>query len=492
MGIKDKIGQGITNFIYPYMQNYYKQRGETMPKQCDEREKFELQEKYLWFLGDENLLADFYHTRRITTSIVDTRAEYYYSKLGANIRIIHSGMPSLISYSKARLLQSGGIKLKVEKNEIEDVNTTKLLKAICKDNKIDSIIKNSITTESWGKRFAWKISSDVDISEYPIIEMYKPFDYEANYKRGRLQSIIFKNHYEKDRNKFELQETYGKGYIDYKLFMINDNKLIEYPLSELIETAELKRVDFDKKIMLANEKCLDKSDYCGIISEFDALDEAWSQWLDEIRLARSEVYVPEMLMEKQVFDKFRKNYTTLGTDMHENGENKITHVQPDIRSTEYANTAVKVTNNILVNVGLSPYTVGIDDAVGANASGDSLTKREMTSLRTRKEMIISWKEFLEETYTMVLIAYDYFQNKLYTEYDVDAEFGKYISPTQSEVIDDTKKLKDSSIIDVEKALDDVYGDTITDEEKTRIINSFNIISPQELDNFNGNNKNITE
>ena len=83
--------------------------------------------------------------------------------------------------------------------------------------------------------------------------------------------------------------------------------------------------------MLAMEKKTDKSDYDGIISEFDSLDEAWSQLMDEIRLGRSEVYVPEMLLTNRTFNKFRKNYAVLGSDIRENGTNKIEHIQPDIR-----------------------------------------------------------------------------------------------------------------------------------------------------------------
>jgi hypothetical protein len=364
---------------------------------------------------------------------------------------------------------SGDINIKVELKEKEKKDKTELLKDIFYDNKMNGIIKRSVLTESWGSRFAWKISNDSEVSDYPIIEMYTPFDYECVYKRGRLQAIIFKNKYEYEKDKYELQETYGKGFIDYKLYKISNNKYIEVALTELQETAELKRVDFKPKVILASEKCLDKSDYSAIIIELDALDEAWSQLMDEIRLGRSEVYVPANLLTNKTFDRFRKKYVKLGTDERENGKNEIKHIQPEIRSEEYSKTVVVVTNNILINVGLSPFTIGIADNVGANSSGDSLEKREMASLRTREEMIKDWTEFLEDASITILTAYDIFNKKAYTEYDVDIEFGKYISPTQSEIIENAKKLKEASIIDTEKALDDIYGDSLDEEEKLRII-----------------------
>jgi hypothetical protein len=478
MKLKDKIGVGVMNYLYPYIQEYYKNRGEQMPKKADEREQFTLQEKQLWFLGQEDLLADFYRTRRIVSNVIDTRSEYYYSNANQNIRIVHSGMPSLISYTKARLLTNGGIEYITDNDK-----ATETLKEIADDNKVDTLIKDSAVTESWASKFAWKISNDPDVSDYPILEKYSPQHYKAIYKRGRLQELVFINDYSKNDVKYELHEIYGLGYIDYKLYMITKQGQVEVALTDLEETAELSTVTWNKKVMLAGEKCNVKSDYDGIISEFDALDEAWSQLMDEIRLGRSEVYVPEILHTNHHFDKFRKNYTVMGTDERENGKNQIDHIQPLIRTDEYTKAIRAVTNNILAAVGLSPFTVGIDDFVGANASGDSLTKREMTSLRTRADMIKSWEAFLEEMFGKLLFAYSAFNNKPIKEYEVQVRFGDYISPTREEIITQTKMLVDSSIIDTEKALDDVYGDELEEEEKARILaNTGSLTMSNELDN----------
>lgn len=470
MGIKDFIGNRITNFLYPYIQSNYDKRSDKFMKKGVERERYLLEEKYLWFLGNEDLLAEFYQTKNVRYSLIDVRDEYYYSKVGSDIRVVHSGLPSLISYSKARLLLTGGIEYMVEKNGKESEKDEELLEVICKDNKLNDIIKSSVLTESWGKRFAWKISYDKSVSAFPIIEKYTPLEYEANYKRGRLQSIIFKNTYEYEDACYELQEEYGKGYIDYYLYLVRETGNIPVSLDEIEETRGLARVDFkDKSLILAGEKCNDKSDYDGLISEFDALDEAWSQLMDEIRLGRSEVYVPEILLTNKTFNKFRKNFAELGNDMHENGTNKIEHIQPAIRSDEYKNTISVLTNNILTSVGLSPFTVGIQDGVGANASGENLTKREATSLRTRSDMIEAWEQFLEEMLYKLMYAYAVFNNKAISGIEIKVSFGDYISPERSEIIDQTKAMIDASIIDQEKALDEIYGDELSDEEKQRIL-----------------------
>lgn len=486
MKLKDRIGAGISNFLYPYIQNEYRMKGDYM-KMSMNREKYLLNEKYLWFLGCEDLLADFYQTRKSDYSVIDTRSEYYYSNVGSNIRVIHSGLPSLISYSKARLLMSGGLEYGVYKGkDKEDKKTTETLKLIYNDNKLDGIIKNSVVTESWGKQFAWKISFDKEISEYPIVELYKPQDYKCVYKKGRLQEIIFFNYYDKNGTDYRLEETYGKGYIKYELYQCNkDGNEVLIALTELEETAELEDVEWNEKTMIAGAKEIVKSDYDGIISEFDALDETWSQLMDEIRLARSEVYIPEMLLTNRTFNKFRKNYAQLGNDERESGKNAIEHIQPNIRTDEYGKAIDKITSNCLVDVGLDPFTVGIDSGIGANASGENLTKREASSLRTRGEMIDEWEPFLEEFFLTLLFANLLFNNgnfnkiaKLDDSLYINVSFGDYISPTRKDLIEETKMMKEADIIDTEKAIDEIFGDEITEEEKLRILaNLGNITEP---------------
>lgn len=480
MTLKDKIGVTITGWLMPYITNDFKRKGDIMRNNLKYNE-YCLKEKYLWFLGKEDLLSDFYMTETSHYITYNPRESYYY-KTSNDIRKVHSGMPSLISYSKLRLLNSGKIiKSVLRKNGNEDKTKTEILNEILIDNNANEIIKKSILTESWGGSFAWKIGCDKKITNYPILEMYNPMEYKTIHKRGRLQAIIFINKIPVDKEMYELDEIYGKGFIDYELYQIKGNgERKKIDLSYLEETSELKRIELSNKdISLAGEKKNDKSDYDGIISEFDALDETYSQLMDEIRLGRSEVYVPENLLTNKTFDRFRKNFPVLAPDMKETGKNVIEHVQPDIRSTEYSSTINVLVNNILINVGLSPFTVGIDDGIGANSSGDSLTKREATSLRTRNEMVKTWEIFLVEMFTKLLISNDLFNKNVLQEYDVKVNFEEYITPSRDEIIAQTSEMVDKGIIDTEKAIDEIYGDMLQDEEKLRILANTGNVSFEE-------------
>ena len=63
MKIKDKIGVAVTNYLMPYIRNDYVRRGEYMRSNMD-YEDYCLLEKYIWFLGKEDLIADFYKTKQ--------------------------------------------------------------------------------------------------------------------------------------------------------------------------------------------------------------------------------------------------------------------------------------------------------------------------------------------------------------------------------------------------------------------------------------------
>jgi len=475
LGLRDKIGVGITNFLYPYLQNQTRFRGGKMPRTILDYENYKLQEKYLWFLGSEDLLVDFYQTQTSNISVIDTKQSYYYANVNSNIRIIHSGFPSLISFSKSTLLMSGGIEQVVVdgvgENKKESVKDTELLNEILEDNEMDKLNKSAVTTESWGGKFAYKISKDIDISEFPITEKYLPLNYETIKKRGRLQEIIFKTPFELEDDSFELQEHYGFGYITNELFKLVEGEMAEVPLTTLEETKDLQDIQFDKSIMLAAEKEIEKSDYRGLFAEFDALDETWSQLMDEIRKGRSKTYIPEILADNKTFDEFNTNYVITGTDDREGGKNEIKQNQPDIRVKQYTESIVAIRSNILAVVKLNPLTVGINDNIGANASSEALEQRETTSLRTRKDMIPEWELFLERFYNTLLNAVNIFESLKAgaIEFDVQVKIGEYVTPTIEAVIKNAKDMKDSDIIDAEKALDEIFGKDLDQEEKDRIL-----------------------
>lgn len=443
-----------------------------MNRDLSNREVYRITEFELWNIGDEVLLSDFYKENAgYGASTIDPKYSYFYKNAKDDIRIVHSGLPNLISSSMARILLSSGVKFKAYDGDNVDEQDTELLNDIYKDNKIKKLLKRSVIAKSWGGKIAWKLSVDKELSQYPIIEKYDAEEFECEWERDRLQKIIFFQHYKVDNEQFILHEEYGKGYISYRLYIKRNKGIEPVDLGYIEATSHLEDITFNEPIILAG--VLDgRSDYDGLISEFDALDEAWSQWLDEIRTARTNTYIPEVLASDRQFDRFRTRYQVISSDITENGENKITHIQPDIRSEEYKNTIMNLVSNILVSVGLSPFSIGIDDMIGANASGESLVQRESSTLRTRKDAIEEWQEFLDEMSEKALYVYYRFIKgvaKTKYDYEVEVKFGEYLKPNKEDIAEFNKGLVEAGIIDTEKALNDIYGDELDEEEKTRIL-----------------------
>lgn len=467
--------------IYPHLQDYTKIRGGNMPKKVLEYEQYKLQEKYLWFVGDEDLLADYYQTNTSSFGVINTRASYYYTNVTDKVRVVHSGMPSLISHGKARLVTNSDVEISVINGKDVDEKQTELLNVILEDNSFDRLLYTSILIQSWAIRFAWKIGYDKNLTKYPLIEKYTPFNYETIEERGRALGYIFKTDYGECNEKYQLHEIYTSGLIDYKLYKIVRNELVDVPLTTLEETKELEPFKFKGNFIMAGEFKGIKSDYDGVIAEFDALDEAWSQLMDEIRTGRAEVYVPEVLATGKKFDDFRKKYVVTGTDPRENGKNEISHNQSAIRTDEYTKAINSITYNILANAGLNPLTIGINDEAGANASQEALMQREVTSLRTRKSLVKVFEEFLVPMCNKILKADDVFNKRTPVDRELSVSFGEYIPPDRNTRIEQTAKMVDFDIIDQEKALDDIYGEELTEDEKSRILRNMGeqILIPEE-------------
>lgn len=107
-----------------------------------------------------------------------------------------------------------------------------------------------------------------------------------------MKEIIFNTAYKHKTRVYNLKETYGYGYITYKLF-INNN---EVSLNTIPQTSDLADVTFDKSFNMAVPFMIYESEkwegrgqsiFDGKTDNFDSLDETWSQWIDALRAGRA-------------------------------------------------------------------------------------------------------------------------------------------------------------------------------------------------------------
>src|SRR6056297_2583577 len=142
LNIKEFFGKKLGSFISPYitkggidMYDFTK---------TVKSKDYLLTEKQVWYLGDTEILADFYQYNTNESNVINVRDEYFYANASQGLRAVHSGLPALISNTLARLLFNNGCYATTEKTKDQD-----LLDAILEENKIEEMNKKAVSTESW-------------------------------------------------------------------------------------------------------------------------------------------------------------------------------------------------------------------------------------------------------------------------------------------------------------------------------------------------------
>lgn len=424
-----------------------------------------LTEYFLWFMGDEDLLREYYQNfnLRINTLISLKSDNYFYSNIAQGQRVVHSGLPYSISSTKARVLFSSPVIVTVKEPEGTTTDQDRL-DNILKLNTMDLKNKTGAKTESWSGCFAYKIIIKPDV-DYPIVKMFDKRKFEILTIDNRIQEIVFITHF-KDGNKlYEFHERYGFGFIKNDLFeVISHDDKKEVSLNTIDQTKDVEPLielkgEFVAAGFKPNETMWGRSDYQGQLSEFDALDEAWSGFVRDVRLGAAKAYIPENMQQRDQdgnllkFNEFNNNINMMANDMNPNNKNELKFQQADIRADEYKITLNQIKDNILENVGLAPVTLGRQTEVVD--SGIARRDKEKPTIRTRSEMISLWKPFLESFYEKLLKAQDLIDNNNKTEpkdYIVNVKFPAYIEPNSPEEIKNAKELVESNLMSKKKMM----------------------------------------
>ena len=233
----------------------------------------------IWYRGDS------YELEQLYKQLQNNNFSFWGSvpTVGMEIRKIHTGLPKIIVNKLADITLT-------DLNDIsfEDRSLNETWEAIVKENKFYKLLDKSTKKVLVAGDGVFKISFDSNISKYPIIEFYDGDDIEMVYERGRMKEIIFNTAYKHKTRVYNLKETYGYGYITYKLF-INNN---EVSLNTIPQTSDLADVTFDKSFNMAVPFMIYESEkwegrgqsiFDGKTDNFDSLDETWSQWIDALR-----------------------------------------------------------------------------------------------------------------------------------------------------------------------------------------------------------------
>ena len=315
----------------------------------------------IWYRGVSEELSQLYD------QVDGDKTRFWAAKCspGLAIRKIHVGLPAMMVDMLASIVVA-------DMNEVDVGSRQSDWDKIAEENDFTELIKQAISDTLIVGDGAFKLSIDTNLSQYPIIEFYPGDRVEIIRERGRVKEVVFKTVYTVKNQEYILLETYGKGYITYML--TRDNK--ECDISTVPELAGLRPVTWeDKSFMMAiplmfyksaKFKGRGKSIYDSKVDEFDALDEAWSQWMDALRHNRTKEYIPENLLPRNPSDgavmlpnSFDNAYIQYSSPMAEGANYKIEREQSEIPHEGYLATYITALDLCLQGI-MSPSTLGID------------------------------------------------------------------------------------------------------------------------------------
>jgi A118 family predicted phage portal protein len=269
---------------------------------------------------------------------------------------------------------------------------------------------------------------DINLSDYPILAVNQADNAMPVFKWGHLVEVTFwkvvyqdaqicYRHLEKHDNKGHIYNALYKG-TQYELGT-------QVPLTEHPATADLpEEIDTGYGRMMVvyvpnirpnrrfRGSSHGQSDYAGIEPLMDALDEVYSSWMRDIRLARARVIVPESFLDfddptgdgkkRPFFNADKAIYTALSMDPLTTKDAGMTIFQFDIRSQKHKDTAYELLERIVSHAGYSPQTFGLHELVGKAETGTALNIRERKTYITRQKKWKYWKGAIETCLEMML------------------------------------------------------------------------------------------
>ena len=413
-----------------------------------------IMEYKVWSMGNARMLRYLYREHAFDADD-SVKLNYFWHRAPLSRRLVHTGIPGLISTRMADILFGSGydIKAVVYKDGQglkEDKNAEKTLNEFV-DNlmsimDVQSNLQKGATNESWGGHCFYKLSHDVTVSQYPVLETFDITKCEVVKVRGITKAVVFKRWYDYKQSNYRLDEIYstnrdGDATIQYKLFCLDkkgEEKEVDllsipqtYTRFKVGENGSQDGMALDEngvftyvglKGMLAFEKPnktpslefpnsnYGASDYEGAIDSFDALDEIYSQNIREVRTNETKRYVPEDLlpmhevkrhdgsvgMEPDNIDEYADCYVKVKGDPDQDADNKIDYQEVPDKTTSYMEKWKAVLSTICNKAKISPFALGITWLEAVNPSADSQRERNKVTLDMRKGKLALWKPFLEE------------------------------------------------------------------------------------------------
>lgn len=274
-----------------------------------------------------------------------------------------------------------------------------------------------------------KIGWSKDELEMPTISVVQPDCAWAEYLLGTLVCIHFFTVYKIERQTrvyHRIYERYERGTItmqayrgdEYNLGADEGNDVLQKygyetvitpPINDML-AVHIANVRPNRLNRLSN---LGRSDLDGLRDMMDSLDETYSSWMRDIRLAKARLIVPAEFLRRDTsqlfgdnrftyeFDEDVETLVAMDIDSEKAGQGAITPSQFDIRSEDHKTTCMELIERIVTIAGYAPQSFGLN-IQGTAQSGTALSIREKKSFSTKGKKQTYWQNPLEDIITALV------------------------------------------------------------------------------------------
>lgn len=211
---------------------------------------------------------------------------------------------------------------------------------------------------------------------------------------------------------------------------------------------------------LAALKYHGRSDMDGNEPIFDRIDEVWTNWMRDIRLARGRITVPDYMLEDKgpgkgaVWDADREVYSAVNGLPNPNGE-KLTVTQFEIRHQEHKATIDELMQVAMRHAGLSAQTMGDEGDVAMTAT--EAQARERQTFVSRGDRITTWAPALAR-YVELHLAMERIHFAGPDEERPNVEFGDSVTESPETVARTVQLLDAANAVSIETKVRMVHPD----------------------------------
>lgn len=351
---------------------------------------------------------------------------------------------------------------------------------------------------------------DTDVASYPILRVVQADAAIPEFAWGYLRAVTLFRVIEDDgETVWRHIERHEPGVILHALYRgTHDNLGRRVDLTQKPETASLQEV-VQLPAAMANTLAiryvpnarpnrtfradpigayLGRSDYAGAEGLMDALDEAYTSWQRDIRMAKARGIVPEEWLERPDgssalrFDEDKEFFVGVYSDPS-GGHVKPELFQPVIRFQEHEATCLHYVERIISSAGYSPQSFGLH-IEGRAESGTALRIRERKSLITSQKKRRFWEPAIADVlWMMLVIDREIFGNRSIEPYRPNVALEDSIADSFHEVAQSVELLsraKAASTRTMVEMLHPDWGTEQVDAEVQRILQEQGALVPDPL------------